>query len=645
MIHLTSHEALTDLKSLVTAGQNGLRPEPSLTVSEWSDGYRMLPPTAAEPGRWRTSRTPYSREIMDCLSPSHPCERVTFMKGAQVGASELGLNWVGYSIHHAPGLMLLVMPGLSEVKRNTSTRINPLIDATPALRKLVSEPRSRDGGNSIYKKEFPGGQLVMTGANSAVGLRSTPARYLFLDEIDGYPGDADGEGDPVDLAEQRTVTFKARRKIFQVSTPTIDGESRISKAFDETDQRRYHVPCKDCGEVDWLRWEDIKWPEGAVHLAAWFCPACGQEHREPDKKRLLEQGQWVATADGDGRHVGFHLSALYSPWETWADLAVRFVQVHKDPSRLKVFVNTKLGEPWKEPGEAPEWERLYERREDYPIGSVPEDVLFLTAAADVQADRIEIEVKGWGRDRQSWSIDHRVLIGNTADLSSEAWAGLTEMLGETWPRANGIRMPFRRFAIDEGFNTQEVRAWARTAGDNRVLVIKGEDRASAPINPPKLQDVNQSGKRIRRGMRVWPVGVSLIKSELYRWLRLPIPTDEQFAAGEEYPQGFCHYPQYGEEWFKQLCGEQRVTKKGKGGYPVSEWQKTRERNEALDLAVYNRAAAVQIGMDRWNEAAWDKLEEQLRVEPELPEQTMQRRPRNRERASDGGRSSWMGEFR
>ena len=228
------------------AFDQGLRPDPLLTVSDWADRHRRLSGKAAsEPGPWRTSRTPYLREIMDCLSPSSKVERVAVMKGAQIGLSECGNNWIGYVIHHAPGPMLAVLPTVEMAKRNSKQRIDPLIEESEVLSRLVKPARSRDSGNTVLTKSFPGGLLAMTGANSAVGLRSMPVRYLFLDEVDGYPGDLDGEGDPVALAEARTRTF-ARRKVFIVSTPTIRGASRIEREFEASDQRRYFVPCPVC---------------------------------------------------------------------------------------------------------------------------------------------------------------------------------------------------------------------------------------------------------------------------------------------------------------------------------------------------------------------------------------------------------------
>jgi hypothetical protein len=394
------------------AWRRGIRPEPPIPVSDWADRHRILPPTSAEPGRWRTDRTPYLRDVMDALSTASPYERVVLMKGAQTGGSEAGLNWLGYIIQNAPGIAMLVMPSLDMVRRNTTVRIDPLIEATPALRELVAAPRSRDAGNSLFRKSFPGGQLVMTGANSAVGLRSTPVRYLFLDEVDGYPGDADGEGDPVDLAIQRTATFRGRRKIYMVSTPTLKGHSRIEAAFEHSDRRFYHVPCLHCGDMAPITWARIRWPEGRRDQAHLVCAACGGVHHEHEKPRLLAAGEWRATAEGDGRTAGFHLSALYSPWETWAEIAAEHGRVRKDPARLQVWVNTKLGESWEDQaGDTVPADPLMARREDWGE-ALPAAVAVLTAGVDVQGDRIEVQILGWGRDEEAWVIDYRVLWGD-----------------------------------------------------------------------------------------------------------------------------------------------------------------------------------------------------------------------------------------
>src|SRR6202162_4031703 len=414
------------------ASAAGARPDPLLTVSEWADTYRTLSQRAsAEPGPWRTDRTPYLREVMDCLSPSSPIETVVLMKGAQIGGTEAGNNWIGYVVHQAPGPMLSVSPTVEMAKRNSKQRIDPLVEESAVLRELVSDPRSRDSGNTMLAKEFPRGILVMTGANSAVGLRSMAARYLFLDEIDAYPGDVDGEGDPVNLALARTRTF-ARRKIFMISTPKITGRSRIEASFEDSDQRYYWVPCPHCNEYQVLKFAQIRWPKGAPELAVYICEHCQGEIENHEKHWMLAQGEWRPAAPGPGKAAGFHLSGLHSPGGRvrWADAAAMFADAQKNPALRQVFINTVLGETWALQGEAPEWQRLYDRREDYRIGTVPKGGLFLTAGVDIQKDRIEVEIVAWGRGKESWAVDYRVLEGDTS--RPQVWDKLTGLLNETF---------------------------------------------------------------------------------------------------------------------------------------------------------------------------------------------------------------------
>lgn len=584
------------------AAAAGARPDPLLTISQWADRYRTLSQRAsAESGPWRTERTPYLREIMDCLSPSSPAERTVFMKGAQIGGTECGNNWIGYVIHQAPGPMMAVQPTVEMAKRNSKQRVDPLIEESEVLRALVSDPRSRDSGNTVLSKEFPGGVLVMTGANSAVGLRSMAARYLFLDEVDGYPGDVEGEGDPVNLATARTRTF-ARRKIFMCSTPKITGMSRIEAAFEESDKRLYWVPCPVCREFQTLKFAQLRWPKGQTDKAVYVCEHCGQEIQNHQKQSMLACGKWRSSGVGDGKTAGFHLSSLYSPvgWFAWSDAAKQFEQAQKNPALLQVFVNTVLGETWTLLGEAPEWQKLYDRREAYKIGVVPQGGLFLTAGADVQKDRIEVEIVAWGRGKESWSVDYRVFEGDTSRTA--VWTKLTALLNETFPSAPGLDVPILQLAVDSGFATPEVYQWARQQG-SRVLVIKGDSRAPALLGAASPVDVGPAGGKIKRGVRVWPVNSGMAKEELYRWLRLERPTDEDLEKSIPFPPGYCHFPRYSEEYFKQITAEQLVTKIVKG-YRRHEWQKMRERNEALDCRVYARAAAARVGIDRFHEKHW-----------------------------------------
>ncbi|HNO41651.1 MAG TPA: phage terminase large subunit family protein, partial [Ottowia sp.] len=540
-------------------------------------------------------------------------ERVVFMKAAQLGATEMGSNWIGYVIHHAPGPMMAVWPTVEMAKRNSKQRIDPLIEESPALAELIAPARSRDSGNTILAKEFRGGVLVMTGANSAVGLRSMPVRYLFLDEVDGYPLDVEGEGDAISLAEARTRTF-ARRKIFIVSTPTISGASAIEREFEASDQRRYFVPCPHCSHRQWLRFEQLRWDKGQPDTAAYLCESCDTAIPEHHKSWMLEHGEWRAMMDGSGKTAGFHLSSLYSPvgWRSWRDIAAAWeAAVSKESgsaAAIKTFKNTELGETWVEEGEAPDWQRLVERREDYRIGSVPQGGLLLVGAADVQKDRIEASVWAFGRGKESWLVEHRVLMGDTA--RDAVWKQLADLIAANWTHASGAAMPLARFALDTGFATQEAYAFVRACRDPRVMAVKGVARGAALIGTPTAVDVSQRGKKLRRGIKVYSVAVGIAKLEFYNNLR---KSADVAADGltTVFPAGFVHLPKIDAEFIQQLCAEQLITRRDRNGFPVREWQKMRERNEALDCYVYARAAASAAGLDRFEERHWRELERQL----------------------------------
>jgi phage terminase large subunit GpA-like protein len=607
-------------RDIERAWREGLIPDPLLSVSEWSDRHRMLSSKASsEPGRWRTSRTPYLKAIMDCLSPTSPVERVVFMKAAQLGATEMGNNWIGYVIHHAPGPMMAVWPTVEMAKNNSKQRIDSLIEESPVLAALIMPPRSRDSGNTILAKEFRGGVLRMVGANSAVGLRSMPVRYLFLDEVDGYPLDVDGEGNAVALAEARTRTF-SRRKIFIVSTPTIAGVSTIEREYEASDQRRYFVPCPHCGHRQWLRFEQLRWERGEdgnfPDTAAYVCESCEVPIPEHHKTWMLEHGEWRPMAEVSSRTVGFHLSSLYSPigWRSWKEVAAAWESAISKESgsaaAIKTFKNTELGETWIEEGEAPDWQRLLERREDYRIGSIPLGGLLLTAGADVQKDRIEVSIWAFGRGKEAWLVEHRILMGDTA--RSEVWNALGKLLGETWTHASGAALPLVRFALDTGFATQEAYAFVRATRDARVMAIKGTHRGAALVGTPTAVDATSGGKKLRRGIKLFTVVGGIAKLEFYNNLRKSADVADD-GVTPVYPAGYIHLPKVDAEFIQQLCAEQLVTRRNRNGFAVREWQKMRERNDALDCFVYSRAAAAASGLDRFEERHWRELEKQLGI--------------------------------
>lgn len=592
---------------------DALRPRKPLTVSEWADQYRVLAGKgSSEPGRWRTSRAPYLREIMDALSPSTPYTDVWVMKGAQLGFTEIGINWALWNIASCPGPAMLVQPTLDMCKRLSKQKLEPACRSTPAVRDQLPAPRAKDGGNSMFAKEYPGGMLLLAGANSATSLRSASIRDLFLDEVDAYPADLDGEGDPIDLAKARTRTFP-RAKRYYSSTPTIKGASRIEAGFATTDQRYYYVPCPHCGEYQVIAWDRIKWDPDDRNRPAWMeCAVCAAAVEEHAKTGMLAAGEWRASVPelASDRVVGFHLSSLYSPygWYSWSDARDDFLESQKSVTKLKGFTNTVLGESFRISGEVPAWRLLYGRREAYKRGVVPKGGVLVTAAVDVQRNRLEVEVRAWSRRHESWSVDHLVFEGDPADVDSEAspWRELDALLARPVPHASGVELRIERMVVDAADNAQAVYTWVRRQDRRRVNAIRGVSTQRAPVGLPSHVDVTAGGRKIKRALRLWPVGVDVIKSELYGWLRMEPPTAAELA-----PYGWLHFPEYSEEYFQQLTAEELVAKTTKTGHTHYEWVKRRERNEALDLAVYNRAAAVLCGVDRWRDADWDVVERQL----------------------------------
>jgi phage terminase large subunit GpA-like protein len=595
----------------------GLAPDPVLKVSEWADRYRVLSGRNAVPGKWRTSRVPYLREIMDSMSARSGVEVTVVMAAAQVAKTEALLNFIGYSIDQVPAATLVVLPTVELARRFSRQRLDPMIEECPRLSARVRPARSRDSGNTVMSKEYPGGMLNLAGANSAAGLRSMPARNLLMDEVDAFPLNVEGEGDPVELARARTRTF-ANARVVLTSTPTIRGRSRIEAAFLQTDQRRYFVPCPHCEHYQVLTWSNIKYEDSDPDTAQYLCASCAALIGEEHKPRMLAKGEWRATADPVAGVRGYHISALYTApglGLSWAGCVREWLRAKEEGSdRLRVVVNTIFGETWVEKGEVPEWERLYRRREKYPAGVVPRGALLLTAGVDVQGDRLEIEIVGWARRHETWSVDYVVIPGDTS--SEEPWNALEELLARAWPREGGGELPVRLAAIDSGFRTSVVYSWTRARAAGRVIATKGREHLVQLVGAPSVVDITGKGKRLkRRGARVWPIGTSMAKAELYAWLRREPPLNE----GEPVPHGLCHFPEFPEEYFKGLCSEHMVGIRKRDGTVHYEWQKLRERNEPLDCRVLNRAAAYVVGVDRWAEESWVAVEAELGVVTQAPE--------------------------
>jgi phage terminase large subunit GpA-like protein len=575
-----------------------LKPRPRLTLVEWADQYRQLSSeSSSQPGKWSTSKVEAARGPMLAATDPH-VRKVTVMCSTQMLKTSLLENIIGYYIHLEPSPILVVQPTVSLAETFSKDRLDKMLRDTPVLRGIVGEKKSRDSGNTVSHKQFPGGFVALVGANSPVDLASRPIRIALLDEVDKYPESAGKEGDPVRLVEERTATFRDSAKIVTVCSPTIEGRSRIEQDYVNGDRRVYCAPCPHCGEAEELLWDNVKWENDDPETARYVCPKCKSGWTEIERLKAIGKGFYRATAPFTG-HASFKVNKLASPWEPLSVLVRKYLESKDHPEKLKTFYNTQLAETWVEKGEAPDYQRLYERRELYAQNVLPEGVVFLTAGADVQKDRIEVEIVGWGRDKQSWSIDFRVLMGETA--GEDVWNELSALLGEIWQTSTGQDLTIRMLAVDTGYNTQYVYNWVRKQAPDRVRAVKGSDSAQTIFGTPKDVDIARDGSKLKRAIKLWPVGVSVVKSELYGWLRLDKPED-----GHAHPPGYCHFPQYDLEHFKRLCSEHYM-KRTVNGRTAYRWEKMYERNEQLDCRVYARAAASMFGLDRFTSKDFDVL--------------------------------------
>lgn len=545
-------------------------------MSEWADTYRRLSSeSSAEPGNWSTSRAEYQRGIMDAISDP-AIEQVVVMSSAQIGKTEVINNVVGFHVSQDPAPILVVLPTLEIGEAWSKDRLAPMLRDTPALRGKVKDPRSRDSGNTLNHKAFPGGHITICGANSPASLSSRPIRIVLCDEVDRYPASAGTEGDPVSLARKRAATFW-NRKVVLTSTPTVKGYSRIEKAYEASDQRRFYVPCPHCGEHQVLRWTNVKWPANQPEKAAYHCGECGAGWTETQRLAAIRWGEWRAEASFNGI-AGFHLSELYSSWSRIPEIARAFIDSKGSPETLKAWINTSLGETWEEEGEKVDETGLLDRREDWGA-ALPAGVLVMSAGVDVQDDRLEVEIVGWGRDEESWSIDHIRLFGDPS--APTLWADLDKQLDRAFTRTDGEVLKISTAAVDSGgHHTQQVYRYCLDRYRRRIYAIKGMAGPGRPVWPKKASRNN----KVR--VNLFLIGVDAAKDAVYSRLRITRPGP-----------GFCHFPIGRDaDWFAQLTAESVATRYSKG-FPQRVWtKKPGARNEALDCRVYAYAALQAINV-------------------------------------------------
>lgn len=668
------------IKGLLTAStvvnnawNAGLVPPPLMSLPEWAERYYVLGAKEPEPGPFRIHRTPYLREPMECMGPTSEVRSVAVMKGSQLGLTKAALAKVGMVLHADPAEALFVLPRMEDAKKWVKRQLKPMLADVPALRGVIRPARERDSGNTLLLMEYGGGYaLNITWSSSASGLKSIPAPLLIFDEVDSFVLDADGEGDPVDLAEKRSTNFPNRKSI-KISTPSDEHTSRIRKAFLAGDQRRYFVPCPHCGRFQVLLFESFRYLPAEAKTKddvreAWFeCVGCHQRIEETVKDAWYApdapQGHWIATRhQPDIVHAGFpsaqldelladkaqrvtenasfQLSQFYAPigWtgSSWLAIAQQWVEVQGDHEREKGFSTHVKGEPIRVKGDMPDYRLIEQRAENYPLVSpfgdgtlaasaIPERGLVLTAAADIQSDWIEVELRAWGRNLESWSVGHLQLAGDT--LRADAWRRLADVLEYSYPHQLGGALSIQAMAIDCGFRPEMVYEFARAyprpvfgAGyiaipsPRTVICVRGGHNLFKLIEG--VSPIEEARKRF--GLRIVTMSSHLAKLAVYDRLRLPAPRPH---LDEEAPRGFLHLPRYDAAFFKGLTAEKLVMRDNGG----LDWVKEYPRNEPLDCAAYQHGLSELLQLSTWPESRWAAIEAALNVRDEKPV-TAQSRP-------------------
>lgn len=605
---------MAKIEDLTGQALEAWRPPKRMTLSEWADQYAYLSAeSSAQEGRWRT--LPYQKGIMDAMTDP-TIEQVVFMKSARVGYTKCLNNLIGYHIHHDPCPIMLVQPTESDAEGYSKEEIAPMLRDTPVLHGLVAESKARDSGNTILNKSFPGGVLSLVGANSPRGFRRVSRRIVLFDEVDGYPLSAGSEGDQIKLGIRRS-DYYWNRKIVAGSTPTLKDTSRVERMFLETDQRRYFVPCPHCGEFQYLKWGanlpyGMKWPSGRPLEAVYICEHCGAAIQHSQKYDMIEAGVWQPTAEPIRPGLaGFHIWAAYSfsPNATWGQLALEWVEAQGNPELLKTFVNTALGETWEENYTAKlDADELAKRAEPYELLTAPEGVLVVTAGVDVQDNRIEIQVDGWGEGEENWLLNYAVIYGDPARF--EIWDQVLDVINTPIRHASGVDMKVYAAVVDsgDGNKTNEVYAFSRQHRARHILAGKGMSGARPPIGTPTKQDINIRGQKIKRGASLYPIGVDSIKSTIYGRLKR---TEREGPGVFHFPLGMP------DEYYKQLTAEKQAVKLVHG-FPKRYWvKKDGDRNEALDTKVYSYAA-LHYCYSRHNRATfWQQMAAKLGKTAEL----------------------------
>lgn len=583
--------------------KQSLTPLSDQTVSEWANSYRMLSSeAAAEPGRWRTERAPYQKAIMDAFTESG-INVVVAKTASQIGKSDIMNNVIGRFSHLAPAPIMMLQPTIEMSQDYSKTRIAPMIRDTKVLKDIFKEVKSRETSNTILSKQFPGGRLIMAGANSPAGLASRPIKILLADEVDRFPKSAGTEGDPVGLAAKRMTTFWDR-VMGLFSTPTNAGDSRIEDEYVTGTQEEWQHQCPNCDEWHLLTHRDMHTDydssidkKGKKHVivkaVTWRCPDCGFGFTETEMRQAAQK--YIAqNASALAKGVrSFFVNCFASPWVNWSDVMQEWLEAQGDPEREKVVVNTRFGEAYEPKGNFENHQQFMRRRENYGA-ELPDGVLLLTAAVDVQDNRLEYEICGWGMAEENWGIKKGVILG--VPDTQEVWDMLDEQLDKEYHFASGKGLIVARTFIDSGGHyTKETYAYCKKRFTRQRFVVKGSSVPGVPLIH-KYSKV----KLVRGTIPLVMIGTDSGKQYIMDRLSIEEPGPKYFHWPLDESDGIAMQLNrgYDEYYFKGLIAETKEPRR-KNGVLVYQWVNVAKdkRNEPLDLRVYNLACMLSINPD------------------------------------------------
>lgn len=580
-------------------------PLPALKISEWAEKHRILSPeSSAQPGRFVCM--PYQREPMDAPCDNSVAELVLDW-ASQMTKSETVNNIAGFFMHADPGPILMAQPTVDLAESYSKERIAPMIRDTPVLRDIVKDPRTRDSGNTLLSKSYPGGNFVLIGANSPAGLAGRPRRVILLDEVDRFPVSAGSEGDPCALADKRAESFPNAVKV-KTSTPTIKGASKIEKILEQSDCRKWHCLCPRCQHEQVWQWSQVKWNEGDPSSAWLECESCHAHLTDEERELSVRDGVWKPTRPFNGIR-GYWLNGINTLFKCQKGFVNRLHQMAADflkakdggPETMKVWINTFLAESYEESATVLDVKDIAGRDDEYDTDPLPEGVLTITAAGDIQADRIEVEFAGWGRDEERWGLGKMTLNGDPK-TDDGLWERLDALLLTEFTSAGGAKLKAERVLIDMGFANQRVLGFCGSRIGRGVFPCRGVNRVG--LTPPPLLP-SQPSRNNRARIPHWNVGVTIAKQTLYDRLVMPIPGPRSM-----------HFPKgngYDEDHFRQLTSEKLKKRYSYGqAYFIFEKPNAQTRNEAMDLWVYNYAALQTL-----YPLSWDAYEIALKRKEEL----------------------------